>query len=162
MDLPSLTLLARPLWQEHFLLPRRLLALALLLATLWLSLTDTDGLRQHELMHLLVHLHRLTTLAIDKLVHGTMYFTLCGALWLAVRHRGRRLRPLGVAFLGAFGWGLLMEILQFLSAHLHLGNRSFDLNDLFANGIGALAAVLCCWPIGAAYRAFLRRRLPTR
>ncbi len=86
----------------------------------------------------------------DKWVHVMMYGGLASLLqWLV---SGKRLGPrLGwLVVVGAFGYGLLMEILQALYTH---GQRGFGWDDLAANMVGAIIfwfiAMLISRPLGA-------------
>ena len=77
----------------------------------------------------------------DKLHHFSAYAVLA-ALLLFVLSAQRALsgRILFAAWLTCFGYGLLLELLQWAMA----AGRCFELADLFANGLGALLACLFC------------------
>lgn len=121
---------------------RRGIALAMLGTITWLSLTDTSGFRQHEMTHWLVGVQRMTGAELDKIVHFLMYAALTGSVWLSLPWRVRRVPSPLVAFAAATAWGVLMEFAQGLGAWLGWGRRSFDVADMAANTLGALAATL--------------------
>lgn len=136
------------------LLARRGIALAMVCVITWLSLTDTSGLRQHELMHWLVNVQRATGAEQDKIVHFLMYAALTGAVWLSLPWRVRRLPSPVAAFAAASLWGVLMEFAQLAITCLGWGNRSFDVGDMAANALGAASAaapLLLLWhAVGAS------------
>ena len=72
----------------------------------------------------------------DKFVHISMYLGLtilaCWSMHAEIKHKWYYL-----VTLFAIGWGVMMEVFQFL---MHLG-RSFDFYDMLANSIGALIGV---------------------
>ncbi len=121
---------------------RRAIALAMFGLITWLSLTDSSGLRHHEMMHWLTGIQRATGAEQDKIVHFLMYFALTGALWLSLPWRVRRLPSPAVAFVVASLWGVLMEFAQLAETRLGWGSRSFDVGDMAANALGAAAAAL--------------------
>ena len=129
---------------EHGLWLRRAFAGLILAAVTYLSLADSDGMRQHELLHLLVRIYRATGIAMDKQVHAAMYFAVCWALWLAMRHRSTGWPTPLKAWLMATGWGVLMEFAQWAETALGLGRRGFDVADMVANACGAATAALLC------------------
>ena len=129
---------------EHGLWLRRGFAGLILSAVTYLSLADSDGMRQHEVLHLLVRIYRATGIAMDKQVHAAMYFAVCGALWLAMRHQPKGWPTPLKAWLMATGWGVLMEFAQLAETALGLGQRGFDVADMAANACGAAAAALLC------------------
>lgn len=146
----------RRLLAEHGLWLRRAFAGLILAAVTYLSLADSDGMRQHELLHLLVRIYRATGIAMDKQVHAAMYFVVCGALWLAMRHRPTSWPTPLKAWLMATGWGVLMEFAQWAETALGLGRRGFDVADMVANACGAaIAALLCALWLGT--RRFFSR-----
>lgn len=131
------------LWQ-WFIWARRLVSAVVLLMVAYFSLTDTDGMRMHEIQHLLAHIYRYTGLQADKVVHIIMYFSVCGGLWIGLPLRlwGR---PSAVwAFWMAVGWGVLMEVCQWGVSACGLVARSFDMADVFANTFGAFVAFVIC------------------
>ena len=136
---------------------RRGIALAMLGTITWLSLTDTSGFRQHEVTHWLVGVQRMTGAELDKIVHFLMYAALTGSVWLSLPWHVRRVPSPVVAFAAATVWGVLMEFAQWLGAWLGWGHRSFDVGDMAANTLGALAAAFpllaLWWGVG-----FWRRR----
>ena len=74
----------------------------------------------------------------DKVLHGAMYFVLAVA-WLVplgARLRGR-VMPYIYVWLGATGYGALMEVLQ---RYCTL-SRSGEMADLYADTVGALVGV---------------------
>lgn len=147
-------------WQDGVLLLRRALAGVILAGVTWLSLTDSDGLRAHEVLHILVRIYRATGVAMDKQVHAAMYFAVCGAVWLAMRHRPNAWPTPLKAFLFATGWGMLMEFAQLAETALGWGRRGFDVADMVANACGAAAAALICatlWPLWQGSCALWRK-----
>lgn len=142
---------------------RRGLALAMIGLITWLSLTDSSGLRHHELMHWLVCIERATGAAQDKIVHFFMYVTLSGALWLSLPWRVRRLPSPLIAFLAAATWGVLMEFAQLAETLLGWGSRSFDVGDMVANALGAATTtlpLLLLWFAVERFRARNKRPAP--
>lgn len=139
-------------WYKAVFWCRQALACAVLLAVLWASVADSDGMRQHELMHFLVALHRLTGWEVDKIVHGIMYCTVCGAFWIALPPKLWRWSSPWWAFLFASVWGLLMEILQWVMWQLDLGTRSFDVMDIVANLMGAGCTAVCAMGVMRLWR----------
>ncbi len=128
------------IWHRLWFWGRQAIAVGVLSMVTWLSLTDSDGMRQHELMHLLVKIHRLTGLQPDKIVHMAMYFCVCGALWIALPGRLWRCPSPVWAFVFATMWGVLMELMQALVTMLGWAQRGFDWQDMLANAVGALLA----------------------
>ena len=128
---------------QHLILwLRRLFATAMLCTVTNLSLSDSDGLRRHEITHLLVQFRRLTGIPEDKTVHFLMYAALAGAIWLALPARIRRLPSPLVAFVIAALWGILMEYAQWFVSAMGWGHRSFDVFDMLANACGAAASMI--------------------
>lgn len=81
---------------------------------------------------------------IDKVVHFGLYFVLV-CLWLTVlyaRHTLKRKNHLIIVLL-SIGYGILIELIQAIS---HTG-RSYELDDIIANTIGALAGWLLFNPL---------------
>lgn len=77
---------------------------------------------------------------LDKLVHFVMYFIMGGLVVMNLRRpayrpwRGGTLwRPIAVAAVSAFLYGLLMEVFQYFIPH-----RSASFFDALANGAGGL------------------------
>lgn len=132
-----------PLLQHLFLRTRQCFAVCILLCVTYLSLSDSDGMRQHEVMHFLVSIHRIVGCEVDKIVHFLMYFAVSGALWIALPARLCHLPSPLCACLIATCWGFLMELLQALLTWLAWASRAFDLMDAFANFLGATTAALC-------------------
>ena len=86
----------------------------------------------------------------DKLQHGVAYVVLTGLLAGALTaHRGVSTRPWLHAGLGAFLYGLLLEVLQGL---MQLG-RTAEWGDLLANGLGVLCACVVFRRLVARYCA---------
>lgn len=73
----------------------------------------------------------------DKIVHTCMYL---GLAWLACwsMHAESKRIWYYLIILFAIGWGVMMEIFQFL---MHLG-RAFEYNDMIGNSVGAIIGVL--------------------
>ncbi len=136
---------------------RRLFAVAVLGVVTWSSLTDTDGLRAHEMAHFLAHLHRMTGFAMDKIAHFLMYFGVCGALWSAFPSRVKGLPSVVAAFIGANLWGFLMECVQGIETLFGLGQRRFDLWDMVANGCGAMVAMGVILLMCSLWRVFRQK-----
>ena len=77
----------------------------------------------------------------DKLNHFLAYAVLAALLLFALSaRRAISGRSLLVAWFASFGYGLLLELLQWAMA----AGRCFELADLFANGFGALVVCLSC------------------
>ncbi len=158
-----------PTLQTTFLWLRRLFAAAVLFSVTWGSLTDADGLRAHEMVHLLANLYRATEIPIDKWIHGMMYFGVCGSLWMALPSRIRHLPSPLIAFLGASFWGFLMECAQWVFTQLGWAKRNFDLLDICANLCGAFVATLLILlflfllhHLVHLYKTLYRRKFPTQ
>jgi VanZ family protein len=73
----------------------------------------------------------------DKIIHTCMYL---GLTWLACwsMHAETNRFWYFLIILFAIGWGIVMEIFQFL---MHMG-RSFEFYDIIGNSIGTLIGVL--------------------
>ncbi len=137
---------------------RRCFAASVLFAVTWASLTDADGLRAHEMTHLLANIYRMTGIPMDKIVHFFMYFGVCGALWMAFPTRVKKIPSPWVAFILATLWGVLMECLQWLETQLGWGQRGFDILDMLANLCGALTATRSILLALLLWQLFIHRR----
>ncbi len=137
---------------------RRSFAASVLFAVTWASLTDADGLRAHEVTHLLANIYRMTGLPMDKIVHFLMYFGVCGALWMAFPARVKNIPSPWAACILATLWGALMECLQWLETRLGWGQRGFDILDMLANLCGALTATGCILLALLLWQQLIRRR----
>ncbi len=73
---------------------------------------------------------------LDKLVHGALFFILTVLLAQAFRSNRSPVRYILWACIVSVSYGLFTEVMQGLEA---LGRRT-DLNDIFANTIGAVSA----------------------
>jgi VanZ family protein len=81
----------------------------------------------------------------DKVVHALMYAGCTGLLFCGLSAPQRTTRSLIVVFFCCFCFGVILEVLQGTLTALH---RTFSLDDIAANTVGALA---CAW--------FLRRNI---
>lgn len=144
-------------WMRLLFWARQALAVTVLASVTWLSLSDGDGMRQHELMHFLVAVHRLIGVDVDKIVHVIMYFAVCGSLWIALPSQWRRVPSPYWAFGLAMLWGILMESCQALITTLGWAARGFDLMDMVANAVGAALAALLAAGVTWCARRLLNR-----
>ena len=78
-----------------------------------------------------------SSIAIDKLVHGGLFFGLARSWYLAIPIQGAR--RIVWSFLLALGLGAGLEILQ-----TFLGWRSGEVGDALAAALGAVAGILWC------------------
>jgi len=78
-------------------------------------------------------------LQIDKIIHLILFFCWV-TFWLLSKHK---IKKLTLKIKGQFLFlGILYGILiEFLQSSMHLG-RSFEIDDMIANGVGALIGVL--------------------
>ncbi len=84
---------------------------------------------------------------IDKLVHIVMF-----ASWaVSVKFDYPRLKPVSIFLLGMV-FSLLTEVLQ-----LFAEDRTFDLTDMVADGVGLLAGMLVSNPLVRILRQILKR-----
>ena len=82
---------------------------------------------------------------VDKVIHLTLYFFFV-LLWaLALPHTKKNTITLLIV---GISYGILIEVLQ---GSMHLG-RSYELDDIIANTVGAILGALC---IG-----FVKRKMP--
>lgn len=114
----------RPVW-----------AIAWLVAITWLSTRGSIPLPGFRLLE------------VDKLAHAAAYALLAALVLLAIPHRN--FRRYGLVFGLAFGYGALMEWVQYR----FFPHRFFEWDDMVANGIGALMA---CWVVALVDRRYGR------
>ncbi|MDE3144437.1 MAG: VanZ family protein [Bacteroidota bacterium] len=72
----------------------------------------------------------------DKLVHIVMFFTLGFLFSFAVKRSDKKYLLILMIAIGGIVFGIAMEFVQ----KYFIPNRSFDVNDMIADGIGCLAA----------------------
>jgi VanZ family protein len=99
------------------------------LIILFLSLKDTGGMGRT-----LYNYFRHT----DKLVHLFMYLVLTFTALYQYHLESSRMRIMMLVVLSAFGYGFLMEVLQYLFTT----TRGFEIFDVIANLTGALIGLL--------------------
>jgi VanZ family protein len=97
----------------------------------WLSLAPAS-----YFSHSLIHFREA-----DKLVHGIIYLVLGFLLYLLLNDvwKKSRVKTTIIVFLTTSTYGLLMEFLQLQIKSL---SRSFEIGDLLANCVGAVAGIL--------------------
>jgi VanZ family protein len=96
----------------------------------WLSLAPAS-----YFSHSLIHFREA-----DKLVHGIIYLILGFLLYLLLNDvwKKSRVKITIIVFLTTSTYGLLMEFLQLQIKSL---SRSFEIGDILANCVGAIAGI---------------------
>jgi VanZ family protein len=80
----------------------------------------------------------LELLSFDKLVHASMFFSLCSLLFLVVLKNNQNSNWLIIYFFASIFYGALLELMQ---AYCFV-NRSADWLDIIANSFGCVLALV--------------------
>ena len=145
-------------WEWGWLWARRALALAVLVAVTWLSLADESCVRAELEAPWFWELVLALGVPADKVAHATMYFGVCGTLWLALPGRLRGVPSPWWAFGAAVAWGALMECGQWCVTELGWARRGFDVLDMAANACGAGMAAVGCAALMTLWALARRKR----
>ena len=84
-------------------------------------------------------------LQVDKIVHigmfGILTFLLCWGFWKNGKTNPKNFRYFLISAIAAFVYGIIMEYVQ----RDFIVNRSFDIGDIIADGVGAATGFLFSW-----------------